>query len=236
MRSWDDTLERECQALVGAICDPSTERRERERSWRELMTRVAPHVEQWARTSPLLRRCRLDGEDDVRGVLIAVMTRLSQRDHENLHQFLARQPSADPDDDDAGATPLRGWLLGLVRFASKDHVKQRLGWSGPAPETPVEGRQASKRDAGTDAARFDDLLESGARPPMTDLLTRRRLVEEVMAHAATFPPQMQGALQAWLRDASYDDIADELGLESADDARALVRAAQARLRDHLRGK
>lgn len=251
MREWDDAFERECRALVETIADSSIEKPGRDLAWRELMTRIAPHIENWARRSPALRRCRLDGEDDARAVLIAVMARLSQREYENLGRFVAGQAAADgdgdSDDDDSvddseprggpARTPLRGWLLGLSRFAIKDHLKQRLGWNGPAPDAVAEGgRQASKRDLGTDAARFDELLEQGARPPMTDMLTRRRLFDEVMAYAATLPPDMQGALEGWMNDLGFDEIAAQLGLADADAARALVRAATARLRDRLRGR
>lgn len=230
MTPWDADLERECTALVVAICSTSSSKAEIDRAWRELLTRVAPHIEGWARANPLLRRCRLNGDDDVRGLLIAVMTKLSQRDHENLRSFLARE------DDGGGDTPLRGWLLGLVRFAAQDHVKHRLGWHGPAPEGEAEGRQGSKRDLGTDAARFDDLVEQGLRPPMTDMLTRQRLLDEVRAHAATFPPAMQSALEDWLTDHSFEEIAEKLELAGGpDEARALVRSAQARLRERLRG-
>jgi hypothetical protein len=215
------------------------------------MAAVAPHIEAWARRSPVLRRCRLATEDDARAILVATMVRLKQREFENLRTFISRQadelaplPSADEadvaadDSTDNTRTPLRAWLLGLVRFLIKDHVEQRLGWHGDrrAEDDDPSGRQASKRDLGTDAARFDELFELGSRPPITNMLAGQELLDRVVAHLATFPPTMRDALEAWLRGETFQEIALSLSLRDADAARALIRAGQARLRDRLREK
>jgi len=86
------------------------------------------------------------------------------------------------------------------------------------------------------ADRLSEVPERGERPGYTDLLTLKRVVGEIQAHLDEFPADMRRALRAWLGDASYDDIATELGLVGADAARALVRAALARLRERFRGE
>ncbi|HVV88168.1 MAG TPA: hypothetical protein VHE35_34240 [Kofleriaceae bacterium] len=221
-------------------------------AWRELMVRIAPRIEGWARASYVLRRCRLAGDDDVRAVMVAVLERLAANDHANLRKFVARSELPAPADDlvsdvlrlgrlveedeEAEAakdsdedTPLRAWLLRLVDYAARDHVRDRYGWAagdgGP-----------SKRDLHTDARPLADQPEPAARPPMTDRLTVSKLIDEIHEYIQTFPPQMRDAILLWLDDVSPDDIAAKLGLGDAARAKALVRAGQARLRERFRGR
>ncbi len=241
---WDAAFERRACERVARVIEGDRA------AWRALLIDVAPRIEDWARNSFVLRRCRLAGDDDARTVMVDVLERLAADDHANLRRFVARQAPAVHDDDtllgelvklgkldddaaaaadDATGTPLRAWLLHLVDFAARDHVRRRLGWAS-APGEP------SKRDLHTDASPLDVAPEPASRPPMTDRLTVQQLVGEVNEHVATFPDDMQRALRLWLDDAEFAEIARELGLPGAERARALVRAAQARLRDRFRGR
>ncbi len=247
MVAWTAKFEAEACALVerGVAGDLA--------AWRELMLRLAPRLEGWARANKTLRRCRLVSPDDARTVMVDVFERLATNDHANLKLFLARAPVAEPEpdlvsellklgkldetDSDAAepahdeirATPLRAWLLRLVDFAARDHVRHRLGWVA-APGQP------SKRDLHSDAAPLDEQPERGTRPPMTDRLTVARLVAEVRSHLDSFPLEMRTAVLLWLDDVEPVDIARQLELEDASRARALVRAGQARLRERFRGR
>jgi hypothetical protein len=321
MTRWDPVFDRTCQDLVVAICAQSDEL-SRNRAWQALITRTGTFIEDWARASSILRRCRLGGEDEARSILVAVLERLRQHDFQNLRGYLARQaPSPaedceeaavaelarvarlcdDEDDgaeDDARATPFRGWLLQLTHYAVRDHVRRRLGWGQTAKVTfsvePARRTQhgdelaaalcrqdgivlalfdaaassvsveyfsgslrrdaiaraieqagwtvvgdpapaASKRDVGTDAQRLGDLPEPGMRPPITDLVAVRRLISEVQDFMTTFPPPMREALELWLQDHGFAEISTRLSLADAAQARAIVRAGQARLRDRFRG-
>jgi DNA-directed RNA polymerase specialized sigma24 family protein len=205
-----------------------------------------------------LRRVGLTSEDEPREVLARVLGRLAEGGFANLTSFVGRTPTmvvAEPElelidelarlgrlregdelggerheeADDVSRTPFRAWLLTLVDYAVKDHVRHRLGWGSRS-----EG-EGTKRDINTNAERLDDTPEAGARPPITDYLAMARLVDEVHAFMATFPAPMQGALRLWLDDEAFDAIADRLTLASPDAARALVRAGQARLRERFRG-
>jgi hypothetical protein len=254
--SWTRSFDEELRVRIAVICDSGRLARERDDAWQTLVMAIAPVIESWARHGRVLRRCRLDNDDDARAVMVAVLERLARRDFENLRRFLARQPAAADDEEEASlvealgrllraadddeapasddgggderaGTPLRGWLRGLTRFVAKDHVKQRLGWSG----APVEG---SKRDLTTDAAPLDDVGEAGARPPITDALMMRRVLGEIRAYLGTLPPPMVAALELWLDERDFAEVAARLGLDGAERARALVRAAQARLRERFR--
>lgn len=246
MSGWTPDSDREARALIQRVVDGDRA------AWRELMVRIAPRIEGWARGSYVLRRCRLIGDDDVRAVMVAVLERLAASDHANLRKFLARVdlPSpaddlvsdvlrlgrlGDDADDDAPAgdsaedTPLRAWLLRLVDFVARDHVRDRYGWA-------VGDGGPSKRDLHTGARPLDDQPEPAVKPQMTDRLTVARLVDEIQQHIQTFPPQMRDAILLWLDDVPPAEIAAKLALGDVAKARALVRAAQARLRERFRGR
>jgi DNA-directed RNA polymerase specialized sigma24 family protein len=254
MGEWDSNFDRECRGLVKTICTAAG--REREAAWQTLLLRASPHLEGWILRSTLLQRCRLATPDDARAVLVEVIERLAQRGFENLRRFLDAQPpapgpddelelsevsrlarTAESDDDaaeaaaDAPDTPLRGWLIGLLRFAVKDHIKKRLGWTA---RRPGEERAPSRRDLSTDADRLDDQPEAGERPPITDLMAMRQMLDRMRDYSATFPVPMRQALELWMQDVGFDEIAVRLGVEGPERSRALVRAAQARLRERFR--
>lgn len=244
MSPWTADFERDVVALVQRLIETRAQD-----AWRALMVKLAPRLEGWARNNRLLKRCRLAGDDDARAVMVAVLERLAANDYQNLGAFLAHQELAAPqpdlvaevirlgklDDDDAATTdvdhgtPLRAWMLRLVDFTSRDHVRRRLGW-GQRDGAP------SKRDLTTDAAALDDHPEPAARPPMTDRLTVSKLVEEVSKHIDTFPAEMRIAVIMWLDDAEPAEIAKKLDLGDPARAKALIRAGQARLRERFRGR
>jgi hypothetical protein len=250
MEAWDASMEKTCRAHVAALCGGSLLQPERDRIWKALLVAISPHVEAWAWRSPLLRRSSLGTRDDARSVLIEVISRLAQHDFGNLRRFLSSLSSGSAEDDEElevverlsrlqsdvdvaepkeeaqEATPLRAWLLGLTRFAIKDHLKAHLGRS--------KMNRGARHALNSGAERFDDQPELGARPPITDLIGLRRLLEAMRGYAETFPLEMQKALTLWMNDEGFEEIATRLRLESADRARALVRAAQARLREKFR--
>jgi len=250
MSRWTGEVDDRARALIDGVLAGGAGRAA---AWRALMVLVAPHLEAWARGSRLLRRCRLAGDDDARAVMVAVFERLAADDHANLRAFAAREAAAaveadalltdlarlgrldEPDADGDGvgaappAAPVKVWLLRLLEYVARDHVRRRFGWAEP-------GAGLTKRDVGTDASRLDGVADVGARPPLTDRLTVGRQVAEVRAYMATFPPPMQAALELWLDDHGFAEIATTLALADADAARALVRAGQARLRDRFRGR
>lgn len=218
-------------------------------AWRSLMVRIAPRLEAWAKSNRLLRRCRLASDDDARAVMVAAFERLAANDYDNLRQFVGHAAPVEPpahdlvadviqlaklDDDEPEAEPerlegthLRAWLLRLVDYVARDYVRRRLGWS--------DG-ETTKRAPHSDAMPLSDHDQPSARPPMTDRLTVAALVAEIREHLASFPSDMQTAVALWLQDADDAEIARRLGLGDPSRARALVRAAQARLRERFRGR
>lgn len=252
---WDEADDRAAIQLVSVVCDDAVSAHARDVAWKRLLVQVAPHVEHWARHNRLLMRSRLAGEDDARAVMVAVIERLSNGRFEALRRFLVRRapvpdegaerdvsvlervarlavepdeiPSPEPSPQTA-STPLRAWLLTITRYAAADHVRARLGWAEAGPGG------GSKRGLGTDAERLDAVPDAATRPPMTDYLTLKRLLEEIHAFLATLPEPMQSAVALWIEDESFEAIASRLSLEGPEKARALARAGQARLREKFR--
>ena len=242
---WDLAFEAECHGLVARVCDDQLPAKDRDRAWRGLLARIGPPIEAWAEKSRLLRRAGLGNPDDARAVLVAVLERLAAGDFENLRLYLARRPPApsgddldglvrladdrDEDDDEpaptaANATPLRAWLITLLKFVERDHLRARLGWGS-----------GNKRDVNSNAARLGtDGHDLAARPPVTDALTAAKLLGEIRAVMATFPEAMRAAIELWMADEPFDRIAERLDLPDAAKARALVRAGHARLRERFR--
>ncbi len=254
---WDAAFERGCNQSVVALCDAGDDTA-RQRAWRTLLRDIAPHIEAWARDSWLLRQWRLSSDDDARTVMVNVIARLQRNDFDNLRRYVARRSpieeandaqltaltdmaklaGAQVDDEAetrAAGTPLRAWLLTLVRFSTKDYVRQRMGWGVVAAGKGQE-QGINKRSVATDAAPLSDAPERAARPPITDYLTVRNMLEEIDEFMNSFPHGMKAAVTLWMRDVSFTDIAGELELADAAAARKLVRAGHARLRERFRDR
>ena len=253
---WSPVLDREARQLVGRICDRSLPTAETDKAWRAFLILIAPHVELWAARSQTLRRCKLTDADETRSVLVEVIRRLAARDFEALRAFVEQRTAVDETDtqeqeavdqlvklladtpeepptegEPVDGTPLRAWLLQIVGFAAKDHVRARLGRTAGS-----EGEPATKRALGTDAERLENAPEAGERPPITDLVTLRKVLAEIQDVIQTFPAPMQKALALWADETSFDAIARELALDGPGKARDLVRAATARLREKFRDR
>jgi DNA-directed RNA polymerase specialized sigma24 family protein len=249
LEDWNERHDEDCIALVHTLL--AAQPLARSAVWRNLMQRIGPHLEHWAESSFLLRRCHLANPDDARSVLVAALERLQANDFANLRKFATRSDPGEgsdradtatlscivklaADDDvepvqptvpgDQG-TPLRAWLLVLLSYVVKDHVRDRLGWA----------QEGTKRDVNTHATRFADQDERGERPPITDFLTMQRFLAEVVAFIETFPADMQRATRLWLDDGSVAEIAKELSITPSQ-VTPLIRAAKARLRERFRGE
>lgn len=222
MLRWDGPFEGECHRLVQRLCDGREPDDARNAAWRALLVAVAPHVELWATQSAVLRRCGLGAEDEVRSVLVGVMARMSAQGFANLHAYLSQQPATADDDvdaalveglvrlsriDDLGAsaappqasetegTPLRGWLRALTRYAAKDHVKQRFGWT-----SSVRVAYGLERPRGAAARATLERSVLAVRGVITAELDERTLVIEIAYLPGTARPT---AIDAAIAAAGY---------------------------------
>jgi DNA-directed RNA polymerase specialized sigma24 family protein len=113
------------------------------------------------------------------------------------------------------------WIRIVTTNAARDHIRQTV-------------REPSERASDLDrTALMNDFASSPVpeglrvRPPITAAQTARQLLEFAESH---LDRAHMDALERWVEGCDFDDIARELGLASADDARKRVRAAVATLR------
>lgn len=154
-------------------------------------------------------------EDDVRDVATRVMTRLARDDHRALRLYPPWQ-SANPDKSFAD------WFKILAANVVRDFARERRG----GEHKQVSGEPSMKRLLNQFASTLP-MDKLGARPPMTDAQTARKLLVFAQEH---LPAEQLGALERWLQGSTYEDIAASQALDAPESARKLVRAAVATLR------
>lgn len=113
------------------------------------------------------------------------------------------------------------WIRIVTTNAARDHVRRTM-------------REPAERESDLDRTALLNDFASSPRPeglsvrqPITVAQTARQLLD--LARARLDRPRMD-ALERWIEGCDFDDIARELGLDSTDDAKKLVRAAVATLR------
>jgi DNA-directed RNA polymerase specialized sigma24 family protein len=189
-------------------------------AWQELASRLEPLLIRFLRRSKTLGPMR-HSVDDCRTVMVKVLERLRKDEHRSLRLY-ATWADANP------SKSFGDWMRILTTNLARDHVASRLG----AADQDARGGPHNKRMLHTLATLLpedgDDRL--AARPAMTDAMMARELLES--AQRLLDGDQMR-ALRRWMDGASFEELAEELGLPSARDADKRVRAALARLRRHF---
>lgn len=173
-----------------------------------------PFCVSFAQRSRALRGIRAN-EDDVREVAVKTLERLGQdsaRAIRTVPDWLARNPGKSASD----------WLRVVVANAARDYVRAR---AGARPADPEEGLNLKARLNVCVLSLSED--DGSARPPYTAIQTARQVIEFASGH---LPADQARALSLWLTGAGFDEMADELELESGEEARKLMRSAVASLR------
>ncbi len=190
-------------------------------AWRGLWAGLEP------RLGAIVRKPRFAGrlsrnEDDVRNILVEVMGRLRDDDYRRLRRYL-QQKAAKP------KMTFMPWLIVVAKRiaidylrAHTDYIDMRRNLDTESPGKWVEHRTLPS----------DSRLE-GDRPPVTNQGTALAMLR--YAHQM-LPPEQVGALELWILSKSFQEMADELELESAKAAERVLRAALERLRRHFREK
>jgi len=198
-------------------------------AWRALVTAIAPRIEAIARSHEAMRTRGLSGlPDDIAEVRAASLERLAAASYKNLGRYLEQRE---------GGQSFDSWLYGAVDFAIRDHLRKRYG---RAPKLDIDNPgnpQASKRDLGTNASRYDEARVS--RVFATTLgLTSKLTVEQIFAHIAAEFSQLEArALQLYYaEEQSLSEIALALGLADERAADKLIRRLNARLRYKFAGE
>lgn len=127
-------------------------------------------------------------EDDAEAALVEGIVRLSRIDEiDTATDAVASGEHAS----EAEGTPLRGWLRALTRYAVKDHVKQRFGWT-----TSVRVSYGLERPRGASAGATLEQAVLAVRGVVTAALDERALALEVAyLPGTTRPPSIDAAIE-----------------------------------------
>jgi hypothetical protein len=188
-------------------------------AWRRLWQGVEPRLGALVRKPRFAGRLSTD-EDDVRNILLEVMDRLHEDDFRRLRRYLAARA------DKPGMT-FMPWLIVVTKRIAVDYLRAHAEYLDKrrSDSTASPGKWV-ERGSMPAPSRLD-----GGRPPVTNQGTALAMLR----YAYDELPQDQiRALEQWILDRSFDDIASELGLGTAKDAERMVRAALERLRRHFR--
>lgn len=195
---------------VRGIADPA---------WRELAATLWPELLRQVRKSRTMAGLGR-GADHTREAALLVLEKLG-RDDCRAARLYAPWKDAHPDRD-AG-----DWLRIVTANVVRDYVRER---HGRAAAGPGEARP-DRRLIDTLATLLPDDEELAANSTLSS--TSRYAAHELAGWAdGRLPPDQASALGAWLRGASFEEMATALGATDAAAAKRLVRAAIASLRRH----
>ncbi|MDB4991525.1 MAG: hypothetical protein JWN04_6703 [Myxococcaceae bacterium] len=206
-------------------------------AWFQLTLAVEQWVLEHAPRHWRMRRARLDqSPDDVRDVLLATLERIDRDDFAVLRRYLAQKRSSVPDlhTEPPAELTFVAWLGGLVDFAIREHVRKRYGRVSARrkDEPDWEQRAPSKRSLQSWALHpTDSSSHASLAPGMTQLLTARSIMEYAQKAFAARELQL---FQSYLEQASFEELAADFQLPSAEAARAEIRRLKERLRARFR--
>jgi DNA-directed RNA polymerase specialized sigma24 family protein len=190
-----------------------------EQAWQELWSWLDPRLTAMVRKFRLARISH--EEDDRRGVVLDVMSRLREDDFRRLRLF------ADAAERDARLA-LLPWLKVVAKRVAIDYMRAHPDYVNPVRHG--NGPRGAGQWKDPKSLPPPSLLP-GERPPMT----RDGTAREMLAHARdVLPEQHYQALALKVGGESAADIARALGLASAAEAERIVRSALERLRRKFR--
>jgi DNA-directed RNA polymerase specialized sigma24 family protein len=192
-----------------------------ERAWGQLWTELEP------RLGAIVRKPRFAGrlsrsEDDVRNILVEVMARLRDDDFRRLRRYLDQKA-------DKPKMTFMPWLIVVTKRIAIDYLRAHADYIDKRRDQRTEspGKWVEHGTLPSDS-RLD-----GGRPPVT---TRGTALAMLRYAYDALPPEQVSALELWILNKGFKEIAEELGLATAKDAERLLRAALERLRRQFREK
>lgn len=180
---------------------------------RQLVEHLWPHWVRIARSSRAIAR-RANPDEHARDIATRLAEKIAGSDGAALELFFRWQkPRADKGFDD--------WMRIVTSNAIRDHVRSLGARRRDPAADPTVGRLLGE------FARSPAIDELGMRPPITAAQTARQLAEYAKRH---LPREQLRALRSWLEGTTFDEMAVELSLGSAENARRVLRSGIAALR------
>jgi len=192
-----------------------------EEAWRALWAALEP------RLGGLARKPRFSGrlsrsEDDVRNIIVEVMDRLRDDDFRRLRRYLAQRAERP-------GTTFMPWLIVVAKRIAVDYLRAHADYIDKRrdPKTDSPGKWVEQGTLPSDS-RLD-----GGRPPVTNQGTALAMLRFAYDN---LPAEQVAAVELWILQKSFAEMAQELGLESPKAAERVLRAALERLRRQFRDK
>ncbi len=163
---------------------------------------------------------RMSGdEDDVRNMLVALMEKLREDDSRRLKEYLEKH-RGDLDG-------FEGWLVVVAKRVAIDYMRAHHSYIDRRREVNAS---TTGKWLVPDTLPSDSQLV-GHRPPVTSRGSALALLRYAYE---TLPKEQMSALELWILNRPYDEIATELDMGSAADANRAVKAGLERLRRRFR--
>jgi hypothetical protein len=211
-------------------------------AWFQLSLHIEAWVEQHAPRHWRMRKARLaNSHDDVRDVLLETLERVDRDDFAELRRYLERKREQVPDVraetlEVEAAPSFVAWLAGLVDFAIREHVRKRYGRASKASARPDAPARVglSKRSLQSWAVHPSESEVhnlAGATLGLSRILTAHSILNYA---AEAFEARELSLFRRYLEQGTFEELAEEFGLESPEQARAEVRRLKERLRARFR--
>jgi RNA polymerase sigma factor (sigma-70 family) len=202
-----------------ALCESLVQRAARGESsaCRELIEYLWPIWLEMVRSSRGMQSL-VNLEDGVHDVVARLVEKLGQPEGRGLCLY---SPWKERNSDKA----FEDWLRIVTKNTIRDYLRDRIGGSRNPRGEPGVKRLLNE------FASAPVLEEWGVRPPVTLAQTARELIEFAKVRLS---PEQLAVLEAWLKGASFEEIATECRVD-AEQARQSLRSAVAVLRRYFLG-
>ncbi len=203
-------------AIDGPTCDALVQRLDAgdERAWHDLVEHLwTASLRIVAASKPM--RAFGASADDVENVATALLGKLGDDGRRGLRLYALwrrRFPAKDFAD----------WYRIALSHAVQNYVRDHLA--------ATDGTRRPQDEVLDELVKSGKLAEPGERPAVTAAQTARQLREHALMH---LPAEQCEALMLWIEGASFEEVAEELGLEGGEAAKKQIRAAIAALRRHF---
>ena len=192
-------------------------------AWQELWLALEPELRRMWRYAPIGRL--RDREDDRANAMVYFFDKLRADDHRVLRRYF----------ETADRPPLKVWMRTVFVRTAIDYMRSHEEFHRRATPADVERQTRSQH-------RWVELMSltsnvQGAPFSLSGRVVALRMLERLDAAAADAKPDQarrraayRPALEQWLTGATMAEIAEAVGLASADEADQIVNAAKELLR------
>ena len=221
--AWTDAFELECHHRIENLVNAPQASAEKKKEFSKLLSLVLAHIDRFSARSWL-------PEDEAASVTLSVVARLERENYKNLVEFLRRAA----EERAANRRPsFEGWLRKLSKWEILNRLN-KLSVSGLLPNDE-RGAEIIDNKAASQSLPLEKLIRMQRQKLETKLLEEavKHLDEKQRTAVVLYwegkSNQLEDGKRREQTRALYEDIRDQLGLDSALAAKELVRGARQKL-------